>query len=657
MTIAAIMGYEDLQIGNILISWVYYVEGLVHNLFSVGQFCDSDLEVAFKKHTCFIRNLEVVDLVLKSQGSNLYTISMEEMMKSSPICLLSKASKTKSWLWHHRLSHLNFGTNNQLAKEGLLKGLSRLKYAKDHLCLACQMGKSKKESHKPKIEPSMTEKLQMLHMELCGPMQVGSINGKKYIFVIIDDYSRSLIHTRYNKNSYELLIDHKPNLKFLYVSGALCYLKNNTKDLGLKLQGLTSRHISLGLIPNQATSTSAKPPINNDLDMLFQPMFDEYFKPLSVVSTKIFAATLPPLCIAGASSSTSIVKMLYLQESCKIEAMQEQIHKVERLEVRELVPRPSNVMLINLKWIFNVKLDEHRVVLKNKAGLVAKGYRQEEGIDFEESFALVSRIQAIRIFIAYAAHKNMTIFQMHEKTTFLNGIIKEEAWYDLLLKFLLSQKFVNGAVDLTLFIQKEGEDILLVKIYVDDIIFASTNPSLCDEFANQMSKCFKMLMMGRMYFFLGLQISQNLRGIIINQSKYAFEILNKYGLEQCDFVDTPMVERSKFDKDLKGIQVDPTRYRSMVSSLIYLIASQLNLVFVVYMCARYQAKPTEKHLTAVKQMQIMQVTKIQGKEHMAWQTDYCIMKEGIPILRGRKSVPRMNSSEREMERGYYSAFT
>ncbi|GKA94589.1 retrovirus-related pol polyprotein from transposon TNT 1-94, partial [Tanacetum coccineum] len=187
---AAIMGYEDLQIGNILISRVYYVEGLGHNLFSVGQFCDSDLEVAFRKHTCFVRNLEGVDLLSGSHGSNLYTISLEDMMKSSPICLLSKASKTKLWLWHQKLSYLNFGTINQLAKEGLVKGLPKMKYAKDHLCSTCEMGKSKKESHKPKPEPRTNERLKMLHMDLCGPMRVESINGKRYILVIIDDYLR-----------------------------------------------------------------------------------------------------------------------------------------------------------------------------------------------------------------------------------------------------------------------------------------------------------------------------------------------------------------------------------------------------------------------------------------------------------------------------------
>ncbi|GJW82273.1 retrovirus-related pol polyprotein from transposon TNT 1-94 [Tanacetum coccineum] len=144
-----------------LINFVSKFIGLGHNLFSVGQFCDSDLEVAFRKHTFFVRNLEGVDLLSGSCGSNLYTISLEYMMKSSLICLLSKASKTKSWLWHHCLSHLNFGTINQLTKEGLFRGLPKLKYAKDHLCLECQMGKSKKESLKPKSEPRTNKRLQM----------------------------------------------------------------------------------------------------------------------------------------------------------------------------------------------------------------------------------------------------------------------------------------------------------------------------------------------------------------------------------------------------------------------------------------------------------------------------------------------------------------
>ncbi|GJT80633.1 retrovirus-related pol polyprotein from transposon TNT 1-94, partial [Tanacetum coccineum] len=188
--VAKIMGYGDYQIGNVTISRVYYVEGFGHNLFSVGQICDSNLEVAFRQHTCFIRNLEGVDLLTGSRGDNLYTLSLGNMMASSPICLLSKASKTKSWLWHRRLSHLNFGAINHLARHGLVRGLPKLKFEKDHLCSACALGKSSKKPHKPKSEDTNQEKLYLLHMDLCGPMRVASVNGKKYILVIVDDYSR-----------------------------------------------------------------------------------------------------------------------------------------------------------------------------------------------------------------------------------------------------------------------------------------------------------------------------------------------------------------------------------------------------------------------------------------------------------------------------------
>ncbi|GJW96933.1 retrovirus-related pol polyprotein from transposon TNT 1-94 [Tanacetum coccineum] len=186
----AIMGYGDYVIGDSVISRVYYVEGLGHNLFSIGQFCDSDLEIAFRKHSCFVRDMNGVDLLKGSRSTNLYTISIDDMMKSSLVCLLSKASKTKSWLWHRRLNHLNFGTINDLARKDLVRGLPRLKFEKDHLCSACQLGKSKKYSHKPKSENTNMEVLHTLHMDLCGPMRVQSINGKKYILVIVDDYSR-----------------------------------------------------------------------------------------------------------------------------------------------------------------------------------------------------------------------------------------------------------------------------------------------------------------------------------------------------------------------------------------------------------------------------------------------------------------------------------
>nr|GEW40806.1 retrovirus-related Pol polyprotein from transposon TNT 1-94 [Tanacetum cinerariifolium] len=176
--VAKIMGYGDYQIGNVTISRVYYMEGLGHNLFSIRQFCDLNLEVAFRQHTCFIRNLKGVDILTGSRGNNLYTLSLGDMMASSPICLLSKASKTKSWLWHRRLSHINFGTINHLARHGLIRGLPKLKFKKDHMCSAYAMGKSKKKPYKPKSEDTNQEKLYLLHIDLCGPMRVKCLRSK-----------------------------------------------------------------------------------------------------------------------------------------------------------------------------------------------------------------------------------------------------------------------------------------------------------------------------------------------------------------------------------------------------------------------------------------------------------------------------------------------
>ncbi|GJR25952.1 retrovirus-related pol polyprotein from transposon TNT 1-94 [Tanacetum coccineum] len=176
------------------------------------------------------------------------------------------------------------------------------------------------------------------------------------------------------------------------------------------------------------------------------------------------------------------------------------------------------------------------------------------------------------------------------------------AWYDTLSRFLLDNKFSKGAVDPTLFTRKTGKHILLVQIYVDDIIFASTDPKACEIFSYEMSSKFQMSMMGQMSFFLGLQVSQNPGGIFINQSKFALEILKKFGMDSCDPVDTPMVDRLKLDEDPLGIPVDQTQFRSMVGSLMYLTASRPDLVFVVCMCARYQASPTKKHLEALKRV-------------------------------------------------------
>ncbi|GJV58318.1 retrovirus-related pol polyprotein from transposon TNT 1-94 [Tanacetum coccineum] len=187
---ASILGYGDLVQGNIMIKRVYYVKGLNHNLFSVGELCDADLEVAFRKSTCFVRDLQGNDLLMGNCGYDLYTISLQETSSLTPICFMEKASPTQAWLWHRRLSHLNCDTINLLSKKDIVNGLPKLKYVKDQLCSSCELGKAKRSLFKIKTISSSKGRLNLLHMNLCGPMRIESINGKKYILVIVDDYSR-----------------------------------------------------------------------------------------------------------------------------------------------------------------------------------------------------------------------------------------------------------------------------------------------------------------------------------------------------------------------------------------------------------------------------------------------------------------------------------
>ncbi|GKE14642.1 retrovirus-related pol polyprotein from transposon TNT 1-94 [Tanacetum coccineum] len=311
--VAKIMRYGDYQIVNVIISKVYYVEGLGHNLFSVGQFYDSDIEVAFRNHTCFVRILEGVDLLSGSQGTNLYSLSIRDMMASSPICLLSKATKTKSWLWHRRLSYLNFGALNHLARNGQVRGLPRLKFEKDHLCSAY----------------------------LCGPMRVASVNGKEYILVIMDDYSRFIwvkflaskdeapdliinenlgklqakadigifIGYALKKKAYHIYNRRtRKIIETIHVDfNELTAMASEQSSLELALHEMTPATPSSGLVPNPPPPALFVPPLRHQWDLMFQPLFDEFYSPpASVASPVPVEEALAPVESTGLPSSASV---------------------------------------------------------------------------------------------------------------------------------------------------------------------------------------------------------------------------------------------------------------------------------------------------------------------------------------------------------------
>nr|GEY59953.1 hypothetical protein [Tanacetum cinerariifolium] len=566
------------------------------------------------RNACFVRNLEGVYLLKGDRLTNLYTINLHEIASASPICLMARASSTKSWLWHQRLSHLNFDTINDLARNDLFAGLPKFKYHKEHLCPSCKQGKSKRASHPPKPVPNSRQRLHLLHMDLCGPMRIASINGKRYILVIVDNYSRytwvhflrskdeapeviikflkritvllqspdiiirtnndtefknhvlkeyfdtvgisyqmssaeaiatacftqnrSIIHRRFNKTPYELINGRKQDISFLHVFGALCYPKNNREDIGKLgakgdigffigystdscayrvynrrtkkimetinvsfdelsamafeqrsskpgLNSMTFGHISSGLNLTYALSTiTTQQPSKGELDLLFEAMYDDYIggQPSATARTvppaqepqvhqsSTASTTIPDTTLIPTNSSSLATNIpISLQDvdelnpnamvdgntfinpfvnsstSTAITSSSHQnvdpsnMHRnqlrsdgdmcmyaltFKRLDVWVLVPAPDNIPPLTLKCLFKNKHDEEQTVIRNKSRLVVRGYRQEEGIDFEESFAPVARMEAIRIFLAYVAHKSFTVFQMDVKTAFLHDTFK-----------------------------------------------------------------------------------------------------------------------------------------------------------------------------------------------------------------------------------------
>ncbi|WVZ84651.1 hypothetical protein U9M48_031658 [Paspalum notatum var. saurae] len=324
-----------------------------------------------------------------------------------------------------------------------------------------------------------------------------------------------------------------------------------------------------------------------------------------------------------------------LQDPDWLNAMHEELNNFTRNKVWELVERPKDYNVIGTKWVFRNKHDENGIVVRNTARLVAQGYTQVEGLDFGETFAPVARLEAIRILLAFACAHNIKLFQMDVKSAFLNGKISElvyveqppgfedpkklghvyklskalyglkqapRAWYERLRDFFVSKGFKIGKVDTILFTKSIGQALFVCQIYVDDIIFGSTNASFCEEFGEMMSKEFEMSMIGELSFFLSLQIKQLKNEIFVSQSKYLKDMLKKFDLEDAKSIKTPMGTNGLLELDKGGKLVDQKLYRSMIGSLLYITASRPDVMFSVCLCARFQASPNEAPLTAVKRI-------------------------------------------------------
>nr|GEU66623.1 Gag-Pol polyprotein [Tanacetum cinerariifolium] len=589
-----------------------------------------------------------VDLLKGSRSTNLYTISVDEMMKSSPICLLSKASKNKSWLWHHRLNHLNFGIINDIARKDLVRGLPRLKFEKDHLCSACQLGKSKKYSHKPKSENTNMEVLHTLHVDLYGPMRVQSINGKKYLLVIVDDYSRfSLVKFLSSKDETPEFV-----IKFLKkiqvgLNKTVRYIRtdNGTEFVNqvmpefyerigifhqksvprtpqqngvVKRQNRTFVEAALTMLifskapmflwaevvatawlaPLQVPATNYVPPTNKELEILFQPMFDEYFEltrddePIPSATT-VNAQVVPP----GTSMSTTFVQdapstSISPSSSDKQTSVLHQgssLGDVSLAEPNQVNQPPDHLR----KWSKDHLLDNvvgnpsrpvstrkqlasdalwccyHTVLLK----VEPKNFKMviTEDCWFEAMQDKIHEFDRLKVWVLVCKPDHAIIISLKwiykVKLDEYGDVLKNKA--RLVAKGYRQEEGIDFEESFAPIARIEAIRIFIANassknmiIYQMDVKTAFLNGDLQEEDPKAWYDTLSKFLMANKFSKGAVDPTPD--GIFINQAKYALEILKKYGMDLFNPVDTLMVDRLKLDEDLLGIPVDQTRFRGMV---------------------------------------------------------------------------------------------
>ncbi|KAH9780169.1 hypothetical protein KPL71_007985 [Citrus sinensis] len=531
---------------------VLHVEDLKENLLSISQICDQNLFVNFDRNKCRILDVDG-NCILEGHRSSDYCYKLT----SSIVCHKTTLDDTE--LWHQKLGHLNYKLLTRIVKTGALKGVPMLKKKQLGICGSCQYGKQQRALHKAIQDKATSNVLQLLHMDLMRPMQVESLAGKRYAFVCVDDFS-SIAFRVYNMRtqniveSANVVIDN-------YQDFADYSIEEEITNLLETPNFVTTTHEVRVIEKGQ----SSEPPLK-EKELVEE---DTSKETLEIVKEKV-------------SKLQAIMDL------------QDPIRKEPSSRVKK--NRPSELIL-GTKWIFKNKTDEFGNIVRNKDRLVAQGYTQIEGVDFDETFAPVARIESIRLLFAVACLIGLKLFQMDVKSAFLNGILNEEAyveqlkgfedphfpnhvfklkkalyglkqtprvWYERLTKYLLENSYKRGGVDKTLFIKQLNPGILVVQIYVDDIMFGYTSSDYMQEFVSQMKREFEMSMVGELTYFLGLQVKQMENGIFVNQSKYAKSLVKMFGLDSAKHLRTPMSTNAKLTVDDSGFSVDPSIYRSMI---------------------------------------------------------------------------------------------
>ncbi|XP_072074150.1 uncharacterized protein [Arachis hypogaea] len=494
-------------------------------------------------------------LFVAKRSDNVYGITLDDLKVQNVTCFSSMESK--KWMWHKRLGHASMFQISKLVKRSLVRGLPNIKFDKDITCDACQM------ENLGKFDPKTHEGIFLGYSTNSKAYRVYNKNSKTV---------EETMHVTFCETNIipSVCLDDSPGFEAELPKNDEPVQQNSSSQEAAPTSNENSNSAgdNLELSPVAAENTDAEAIVDQEepvsshqskrpREWRFLKNYPEEF----IIGNPSTGRTTRSSLKRAESTNLALLSKIEpqnIQEALAdpswVLAMKEELLQFEKNQVWSLVPYPNGKKVTGTKWIFRNKLGEDGSIVRNKDRLVAQGYDQEEGIDFDESFAPVARMEAIRLLLAYAAHCGFKLFQMD------------------------------------------------VNFYVDDIIFGSANENLCADFAKLMTNEFDMSMMGELNFFLGLQIKQTAEGIFIHQEKYAKELVKKFGLDCAKPMGTPMHPNIKLDKNEHGRDVDETRYRGMIGSLMYLTSSRPDIIQSVGVCSRFQSKPKESHLSAVKRI-------------------------------------------------------
>ncbi|GJV55914.1 putative ribonuclease H-like domain-containing protein [Tanacetum coccineum] len=616
-------------------------EELKFNLFSVSQMCDTKNNVLFTDTECVVLSpdFKLLDenhvLLRVPRKDNMYSVYLKNIVPSGGLTCIENLIDLKV-----KVIRCDNGTE---FKNKVMNQFCEMKGIKREFSVARtpQQNGVAERKNRTLIEAART---MLADLKLPTTFWAEAVNNAYYVQ---NRVSKDSPDAGFKPSGEEEKIDSEhlenedsevPNTEEPRVNQEQDESINNTNNINTVSSTVITASIEDNVVDENIVHRCIDDPNMPNLEEIVYSDDDEYVgaeADINNLNTFILVNHIPTTRVHKDHPLEQIIGDIHSAPQTRRMTKSVTEHVEPKKKVWTLVNLPYGKRAIGTKWVYRNKKDDRGIVVRNKARLVAQGYTQEEGIDYDEVFAPVARIEAIRLFLAYASFMNFIVYQMDVKSAFLYGTIEEEvyvcqplgfedpefpnkvykvekalyglhqaprAWYETLSTYLLENGFRRGTIDKTLFIKKDKGDILLVQVYVDDIIFGSTKKSLCTEFEQMMHKRFQMSSMGELTFFLGLQVKQKDDGIFISQDKYVADILKKFDFATVKTASTPMETNKALLKDEEAADVDVHLYRSMIGSLMYLTASRPDIMFVVCACARFQVTPKTSHLHAVKRI-------------------------------------------------------